>query len=956
MSRVGSKREKPSSYRSEVLATVCKLSNRFHPLPWSFMLTKNLLTLAYAIGGIGLFSSAANGAFDALEAGISKGVSFQQTSADNVLPHSMPAAFFAWVRASGSDTVTNASLVLPNFSIAELSARPEDITYFGTETLFASVAALDDAYPNGQYVIRINGRNDGFHAVPLSLASNTPILYPTPPVILNFNAAQAISPAADFTLSWGSFSSGTTRDAVSVWIWEADSGATVWQTPTLGQPGQLDGLATSVSIPANTLPVGIPLQGSVLFDRAVTMDTNTYPGVSCFSTFYTYTTFPMAAQEPRPPDVLRAGVRKGLFYEQTAPASVVPVTGSRAANFNAYVEMASSNAVSIAEILRPDFASQALPQTDGDSFSFSGSFNSQASMDLAFPNGQYVMQMTGTHDGYHAVPLLLTNDVYPNPPQVLVFNEAQGVNISNQFTVAWSAFTTATAADYVQVRVSFPNGPAIWQTPAAGQPGSISGMATSGAIPAYTLPPGMTLSGSVVFAKSVSTDDTTYPGVRCAAVYYTMTTFRMITAGEADTVPPSLVGAYPSPDEVNVPRNAGLVLMFSEPMRTNYCVEWGPAGEFTNYFDYTWNADRTVLFCTSSRLLPEDGTIGYNLNPFPQPLAFQDLYGNYLAMDVHGSFMTGTNVLTPDVSEYAVYKGVHYVQTNAGPAALKTTEAPFFFGVSVEPRVAAAVTNATLSYASGPEQPLPTDWGQFELEPVFATSNQLAAAYPDGNYTVTMHTTHDGVHAAPLNLSGIAFPVPARISNWTEAQSINSSNSFTLTWDSFSNASAGAVIQLTIRIVLSGGDEEVISTPPPGSPDALPASVNSYTIPAGILSAGRTYSTELMFINLGPSNAVAYPGVAGLAAYVSINQLGIRTAGAPVLPRIMILDHDKHHLSLRVSGVPNVPYTIESADSVQSGLWFHQQSQRSTNGIIDFADWSIYSQGGRQFYRVREGW
>ena len=100
----------------------------------------------------------------------------------------------------------------------------------------------------------------------------------TAPHIINLTAAQMIDPAADFTLQWDPFTGGTTNDLVEVQIENVSSN--LFDSGALPGSGALDGTATSVTIPANTLVAGRSYVGHLLFENIYYVTNGFAPGYS----------------------------------------------------------------------------------------------------------------------------------------------------------------------------------------------------------------------------------------------------------------------------------------------------------------------------------------------------------------------------------------------------------------------------------------------------------------------------------------------------------------------------------------------------------------------------------------------------------------------------------------------------------------------------------------------------
>jgi len=188
---------------------------------------------------------------------LSKGCLYNQTSsAAPTLVTPSPYGFLACMSLPCPRDATNVSLQLPGGATPNLGATsiPGHLTLMDYN--YASLAALDAAYPNSNYTFRIQSVGSNQQ---VTLAFPSTLAQPPAPHLTNFAAAQAINPAQAFTLSWDPFSGGTMADCVYV-----DVGS-LFQTPGPGANGVLPGTATSVLIPANTFQTNQSYSGSVTF-------------------------------------------------------------------------------------------------------------------------------------------------------------------------------------------------------------------------------------------------------------------------------------------------------------------------------------------------------------------------------------------------------------------------------------------------------------------------------------------------------------------------------------------------------------------------------------------------------------------------------------------------------------------------------------------------------------------
>jgi hypothetical protein len=94
---------------------------------------------------------------------------------------------------------------------------------------------------------------------------------PNPPHVTNFVAAQSVNATQAFTLGWDAFEGGTSSDYVYVTIGNND-----WKTPDPGGAGALDGTATTVTIPANSLGANSNYTATIGFYRVVVVSNTAY--------------------------------------------------------------------------------------------------------------------------------------------------------------------------------------------------------------------------------------------------------------------------------------------------------------------------------------------------------------------------------------------------------------------------------------------------------------------------------------------------------------------------------------------------------------------------------------------------------------------------------------------------------------------------------------------------------
>ncbi len=302
---------------------------------------------------------------------------------------------------------------------------------------------------------------------------------------------------------------------------------------------------------------------------------------------------------------------------------------------------------------------------------------------------------------------------------------------------------------------------------------------------------------------------------------------------------------------------------------------------------------------------------------------------------------------TLDVERYLLAKGQLFNQTNAaGPLVLSN----FVFNAGMKTGGTGQVSSATLQLPSaGATLPLDPNNG-FGLKGSYADLATLNAAWPDGTYTMTINTVHDGTKTILLPVTGGAYPsTTPRISNFAAAQAINSCTNFTLTWNSL-GGTTNDFVSLEISELNSG--DTVFKTPQLGQAGILNGTSTSVTIPAETLKPGRTYQATLIFAE-GNYDTTSYPGVTGFETYFKATQFKMVANGTLFRPKMRLTGpFSINQFQFNVDGEDNRGYVLDYTTNLLSSgtVW----SSISTNyGSFPFTDSNVPDK--IRFYRVREG-
>jgi hypothetical protein len=167
-------------------------------------------------------------------------------------------------------------------------------------------------FDSGNYTFTINAVNDGTRTPTLSFTGSS---FPTTPQVTNFTAAQNIDWTQPFTVNWVAFAGGNSSDFIQLVI-ERSNGSELFSTPDFGQPGALDGTATSATIPAFTFTPGERYTATLTFGNVVTINLTAYgfldfvPGVTAFART---NQFPMRAPGTTPTLQIARGAAAGAY-------------------------------------------------------------------------------------------------------------------------------------------------------------------------------------------------------------------------------------------------------------------------------------------------------------------------------------------------------------------------------------------------------------------------------------------------------------------------------------------------------------------------------------------------------------------------------------------------------------------------------------------------------------------
>jgi hypothetical protein len=467
---------------------------------------------------------------------VAKGRNFEQTNSAPPTPDPMNEFVFrARVKGQAPGRVTAASLISPNNVSVALMRNTDCGEDFEHVVATNSQAALDAAYAAGVYRLNIQAASQGTRSVALPL---NPAEYPPAPR-LQFDPLLRIDADRDLHISWDAWPGGTANDFIQLQI-EEDDCDNAFETGDFDDKDALDGRATGTVVPAGTLKPGKSYDARLSFHRCVAIDSTSYAGALGQAIYFARTKFKIRTI---PPDVKDYEVHKSRLFVQTNSGAPV----STGFVFTATLEAETESSIITAAIIGPNGRTNVLvQQSDGETFRFRDARTTQAALDADYPDGNYVLAISGARDGSRNVPIALTGSSYPNAPRLSNYDAAGRINREADFDLRWDAFTGGTASDFIDVEVEETDGDQAFESLGYGKEGALDGLDTSVRIPLGVLAPARMYVSEIYFEKVLRANDAGYRGVDGRVGYASQTYVKIATAGPGN--PPALANYIILPD------------------------------------------------------------------------------------------------------------------------------------------------------------------------------------------------------------------------------------------------------------------------------------------------------------------------------------------------------------------------------------------------------------------------
>lgn len=295
-----------------------------------------------------------------------------------------------------------------------------------------------------------------------------------------------------------------------------------------------------------------------------------------------------------------------------------------------------------------------------------------------------------------------------------------------------------------------------------------------------------------------------------------------------------------------------------------------------------------------------------------------------------------------------------FEQSGDTPPAELATPAPVLFAEILSPG-AFVISNALLANTRGFSLPLAYQpSGRSSGTTNFASEAALNAAVPSGAWNTSFQlvfTNSDSfVGFSVFNLASNTPPVP-RIANLAAAQAINPATAFTLQWDAW--AAAGTNDRVSLVITDAAGTVVAATATDCAAPVPLAPGDTAFTVPAGTLNPGSTYSAHLTFAAHRLADVDDGALLARRAFHSRTTRFTIRTSGSgssgepgdlsrPTLTPSAVL--------LTLTGTPGTTYAIQASSNLID--WSEQtRSTVPAAGTIDVT-LPLPPPGAPRFYRA----
>jgi len=519
-------------------------------------------------------------------------------------------------------------------------------------------------------------------------------------------------------------------------------------------------------------------------------------------------------------------------YFSQCTTNPAPLNTARAHALVAFVIGSYDGAVSSATLAR---GSSSWPLTNNGSH-----VEAHVTLSKAASAGAYVFTVTTASQGVQRKIVSLpglANKV--GPPRIANFTEAQSIDATQPFTLEWDAIKGTGTRDYLKLHIYNSANELLVDDRLARDE-------TSFTIPAGTLAAGTTNTAYLRIVHVVSLHPPRNGQPYTVGVEIRLTRFNLKTLhpeGQLSFGSHQLF-AYETNGVINIPVNRS-----------------GSEGEVTvDYFTENITAQAGVNYVARNGTLTfPDGVTNQSISV---PLLDDGEASGPLIARVRLTNATGGLLLPArpwldwsildaqtdpgqNINAVVLSKVSFFFQTNddLGDQSTRCITSRFF--VSVHPKFPGGVRDALLHLPRKGTRAVDTDYLDFlEHNENFPTRALADKKFPAGPYAVDFNTLSQGHMSESLRMvAEPRFPIP-HLTNWTEAQTIDSTAPFTLQWESFTGVTSNDFVLVGIR---DDAGVYVLQTPESFEAGVLSGTATSYEIPPNTLNPGERYLAELVF-------------------------------------------------------------------------------------------------------------
>ena len=372
---------------------------------------------------------------------ISRGILANQSS--STIPTTGDYSFL--VEAEGA-TFSSVTLVKPDTS--EVNVPNEGFGEFFVEENFGTEGERDIAYPEGNYTLKVVSNAQEIELSPIAQSgATTPVI----PGVTNWDAAQAIDPNLDFNLSWNAFSNAGDEAFIEISIWNVGD-----QNNEL--EFELASDAQGLLLSSNFLQPNSTYQGEIIFINPAIFP-QTIDGILVNSYYEVFTNFTLQTTDGSGGGGGPDGIDFIYTVKEAAYDQVGNTVSSQPVEWNFAAGVSGGDLITAATITYPGSGGPVnLENGEGDFETDDQDFASQAALDAAFPNGQVTLNVTVDGVPQELGPFNITGNVYPAAPTILNAGDLSSLDLSQDFNVMWSPFSSADSEDRIRFVLENTNG------------------------------------------------------------------------------------------------------------------------------------------------------------------------------------------------------------------------------------------------------------------------------------------------------------------------------------------------------------------------------------------------------------------------------------------------------------------------------------------------------------------